>query len=108
MVDRLFKWMVMALFLAAVVWHYRDTETVRQRRTLIESVLSKVGMDEASVRRYWPLEGQDNKGLASPEVASVDTPASPAPSAWDEFVTRYNPITLVRDQIDPHKPATTP
>lgn len=100
MFAKLFKWVLMALLLAALVWHYRDTELVRQRRSTIESLLSKAGLDEAAVRRYWPLEVSDDAPSASPPA--------PAPSVWNDLANRFNPITLLRDRMDAQKPATTP
>jgi hypothetical protein len=108
MVGKLFKWMLIAWLLAAVLWHYRDTEAVRKRRTTVESVLAKVGVEETSVRRYWPLEGPSDSGSVPSETAASDTLASPAPSVWNDVVKRFNPITLLRDRLDAKKPATTP
>jgi len=108
MFGRLFKWMLIALLLAAVLWHYRDTEAVRKRRATIETVLSVVGVKEASVRRYWPLEEQNSEGTSPQDSATSATPPDTVPSPWNDFVTRFNPITYLRDRMDAPKPATTP
>ena len=112
MLGRLFNWLVMAALLFAVVWHYRDTEVVRQRRPLIEAALARVGMEEASVRRYWPLEAPQNKGseplLDTSTATAPSAPSSAPPSPWSDLLSRYNPINAVRGHIDPQKPASSP
>lgn len=88
MFGKLLNLLVAAMMLAALGWHYRDTDTVRQRRPLIENVLSKVGVSLDTVRRYWPLDGAPSK--ASPGAAA----------AWGDTVAHYNPITLLRAQLE--------
>lgn len=89
MIGRLINILVLAMMLATVGWHYRDTETVRKRRPLIESALSKVGVDVTTVRKYWPLDGLGGKA-----------PTSTAESATSAFIEAYNPITKVRNQLN--------
>ena len=84
MFGKLMNLLVAAMMLAALGWHYRDTDTVRQRRPLIESVLSQFGVSVDTVRRYWPLDGAGSK----------------APSVWGDAVAQYNPITKIRAQLD--------
>jgi hypothetical protein len=88
MLGKLLNLLVLSLMLAALGWHYRDTETVRQRRPLIESTLAKLGVDEATVRKHWPLDGL--VGKAAP---------SSAESATAAFIEAYNPIPKVRNQL---------
>ena len=74
--------------LVGLGWVYRSTDTVRQRRPLIESALSKVGVDFNTVRLYWPLD-------------SVPTPASPGAAAGqDDTVAPDNAITRVRAKLE--------
>ena len=80
MLGKLLNLLVAAAMLASVAWYYRDTDTVRQRRPQIESLLSKIGLQEETLRRYWPLNGSD-----------------PAPGGGEE--RRYNPIDYVRQQV---------
>ena len=111
MLGRLFKWVLMAGMLVTVVWHYRDTDVVRQRRPLIEAGLAKVGVDEAFVRRYWPMDVPQNTGsepLVGDSSANVPSaPSSAPPSAWDDLLARFSPITMLRGHIDPPKPAAS-
>jgi len=88
MFGKLLNLLVAAIMLAALGWHYRDTDTVRQRRPLIESVLSKVGVSVETVRHYWPLDGANSKGLPG------------ASAAWADAMAQYNPITKIRAQLD--------
>ena len=88
MFGKLLNLLVAATMLAALAWHYRDTDTVRQRRPLIESVLSKLGVSVETVRHYWPLDGANSKGLPG------------ASAAWVDATTQYNPITKIRAQLD--------
>jgi hypothetical protein len=80
MLGKLLNVLVAAAMLASVAWYYRDTDTVRQRRPQIESLLSKIGLQEDTLRRYWPLNSPD-----------------PAPGGGEE--RRYNPIDSVRQQL---------
>jgi hypothetical protein len=82
MFGKLLNLLVAAAMLAAVAWHYRDTEPVQKRRPLIESVLSKAGIHEDTVRHYWPLDG------GAPAAAADD----PNP--------RFNLIESLRNQLD--------
>lgn len=88
MFGKLLNLLVAAIMLLAIGWHYRDTDTVRQRRPLIENVLSKVGVSVDTVRRYWPLDGAGSQGLPG------------ATSAWVDATAQYNPITKIRAQLD--------
>jgi hypothetical protein len=103
MLGRLFKWVVVAALFCAVVWNFRDTEAVRQRRPLIEGAMSLVGMSEASVRRYWPVEGAASGSAPLATVSYTREPSTPepgsSPSLWNDLVKRYNPITLLSDRI---------
>ena len=98
MLGRLFKWLFVALLLVATVWTFRDTEPVRQRRALIESTLNYVGMSEASVRHYWPLEEPGGRPAPSSSASNASDDGA-KPSLWNDFVKRYNPITLLSDRI---------
>jgi hypothetical protein len=89
MIGRLINVLVLAMMLATVGWHYRDTETVQKLRPLIESVLSKVGVDVATVRKYWPLDGLGSKA-----------PSSAVESFSSAFIETYNPITKMRSQLN--------
>lgn len=88
MFGKLLNLLVAAAMLAALGWHYRDTDAVRQRRPLIESVLSKVGVSVETVRHYWPLDGANSKGLPG------------ASAAWVDAMAQYNPITKIRAQLE--------
>ena len=88
MFGKLLNLLVAAIMLLAIGWHYRDTDTVRQRRPLIENVLSKVGVSVETVRHYWPLDGAGSQGLPG------------ATSAWVDATAQYNPITKIRAQLD--------
>jgi hypothetical protein len=89
MIGRLINVLVLAMMLATVGWHYRDTEAVQKRRPLIESALSKVGVDVTTVRKYWPLDGLRGKA-----------PTSSAGSAAGAFIDTYNPVTKIRSQLN--------
>lgn len=92
MLGKLLNVLVLAMMLATLGWHYRDTDTVRQRRPLIERTLAKVGVDVATVRRHWPLEGSGGKGVAAAESASS--------SAINKAIEAYNLIPKVRKQLN--------
>ena len=57
MFGKLLNLLVAAAMLAALGWHYRDTDAVRQRRPLVENTLNKLGVSIDQVRRYWPVDG---------------------------------------------------
>jgi hypothetical protein len=77
MLMRLLTGLVLAVFVVSIAWFFRDTPTVQQARPYLEAGLSKVGVDAATVRRYWPLAGE---WAASPaaRVNSTGVLASPA------------------------------
>ena len=76
MLGRLFTVLVLMVFVASIAWFFRDNPTVQQARPHLEAGLAKVGVDAATVRRYWPLAGE---WAASPvaRVNSTGVLASP-------------------------------
>lgn len=58
MLGRLFTGLVLMVFVASIAWFFRDNPTVQQARPHLEAGLAKVGVDAATVRRYWPLAGE--------------------------------------------------
>ena len=77
MFGKLLNFLVAAAMLAALGWHYRDTDAVRQRRPLIESTLKKLGLTTDQVRRYWPVGGAGSgQGLtlSGPDAAAQNNP----------------------------------
>ncbi len=87
MFGKLLNVVVAAMMLATLGWHYRDTDTVRHRRPLIESVLSKMGVDVETVRHYWPLDGTSSPALSG------------AALGWGDTLGQYNPIAKIRAQL---------
>ena len=69
MLGRLFTGLVLAVFVASIAWFFRDTPTVQQARPHLEAGLAKVGVDAATVRRYWPLP--DKRATTSTTSAST-------------------------------------
>ena len=69
MLGRLFTVLVLAVFVASLAWFFRDTPTVQQARPYLEAGLAKVGVDAATVRRYWPLP--DKRATTSTTSAST-------------------------------------
>jgi len=57
--------LVLMVFLSSWAWYFRDTQTVRQWRPLIEKGLAKLGVGADTVRHYWPLAPAPG---ASPEA----------------------------------------
>jgi len=69
MLMRLLTGLVLAVFVASLAWFFRDTPTVQQARPYLEAGLAKVGVDAATVRRYWPLP--DKRATTSTTSAST-------------------------------------
>lgn len=105
MFGKLFNLLVAALMLLGLGWQYRDTDTVRQRRPLIESALSKVGVGLNTVRLYWPLDTVPNPALPGAAVGPVDTVAP------DNLVSRmrakFEDAVRAQRQRDPALPDPT-
>jgi len=77
MLGRLFTVLVLLVFVASLAWFFRDTPAVQQARPYLEAGLSKVGVDAAIVRRYWPLAGE-RRAASSTYTATTGVLASPA------------------------------
>lgn len=69
MLGRLFTVLVLAVFVSSIAWFFRDTAAVLQARPYLEAGLAKVGVDAATVRRYWPLP--DKRATTSTTSAST-------------------------------------
>ena len=86
MFGKLLNLLVAAAMLAALGWHYRDTDAVRQRRPLVENTLNKLGVSIDQVRRYWPVDGASTgQGLT---LGGADAAA------------QNNPIERARKQVN--------
>ena len=86
MFGKLLNLLVAAAMLAALGWHYRDTDAVRQRRPLVENTLNKLGVSTDQVRRYWPVDGASKgQGLT---LRGADAAA------------QNNPIERARKQVN--------
>jgi hypothetical protein len=69
MLGRLFTVLVLMVFVASIAWFFRDASAVQRARPYLETGLAKVGVDAATVRRYWPLP--DNRANTSTNSAST-------------------------------------
>ena len=76
MLGRLFTVLVLVVFVASIAWFFRDTPTVQKARPYLEAGLAKVGVDAATVRRYWPLAGE-RKAASSTYTGTTGVLASP-------------------------------
>jgi hypothetical protein len=77
MLMRLLTGLVLAVFVASIAWFFRDTPTVQKARPHLEAGLAKVGVDTATVRRYWPLAGE-RATTSSASAKTTGVLASPA------------------------------
>ena len=76
MLGRLFTVLVLVVFVASIAWFFRDTPTVQKARPYLEAGLAKVGVDAATVRRYWPLAGE-RKAASSTYTGTTGVLARP-------------------------------